>query len=113
MEPPEWYLKVHNQYANEMGAESGDPHTYPDTRPLNKRYRLEQEKYAAWKAPANGMVVRESPYAVTGTYATGGSFTPDLSKLSQPTPQSPPKVQKRPTLRDLLRRFRSKVAAEN
>jgi hypothetical protein len=38
------------------------------------------KKGGAWKSPSGGMVVRESPDAVTGTFFKGGSFTPDLAK---------------------------------
>lgn len=70
--PPERRRTGHGLYLTEFGAERADPHTYPDTRPVNKRYAA---KYGAFKTPAGGMVVKESPYAVTGNWRAGGAFT--------------------------------------
>lgn len=60
------------------------------------------EKYGAFKAPAGGLVVKESPYAVAGTYAQGGSFVTDLTELGGPAPPPTKKI----SLKSLLRRVR-------
>jgi hypothetical protein len=63
-------------------------------------------KYATWKAPVGGLIVKESPLAVTGTFSEGGSFTPDLTKLGKALPTEEP--AKKPNLRQLLKRLRDR-----
>lgn len=111
--PTEYRRKAHSDaYLRQLGSEPAEPHNYPDTRPPNKRYRLSKlvAKYAAWKAPAGGMVVKESPLAVVGQFATGGRFTRDLSQLNQ-QPVTQPQPQQKMTLDRLLNRWRKAKAA--
>lgn len=100
-----WVKETLNSYAAQLGAKSGDAHTYPDTRPPNKRYTLQSLKvrYASFKSPAGGMVVKESPLAVTGSWAPGGSFTRDLTQLNQPIPY---RKGGKVTLAELRRRWK-------
>jgi uncharacterized protein (TIGR02996 family) len=66
----------------------------------------EPVKHSAWKAPVGGLIVKESPLAVTGTFSEGGSFTPDLTKLGKALPTEEP--AKKPNLRQLLKRLRDR-----
>jgi hypothetical protein len=81
-----------------------DPHMYPDTRPLNKRYQLEalKEKYNTYKGPAGGMVVKEFDSAVVGQWVQGGQFTKDLSK-----PTAQPTAKNKLTIEELIRKWRA------
>jgi uncharacterized protein (TIGR02996 family) len=100
-------MAVVNGYKENVGLKDVDPHRYPDTRPANKRlYRLIERvrKYGAYKAPTGGLVVKESPLAVTGTFASGGSFVTDLTELPAPPPEKP-KI----TLSQLIKRLRRRA----
>jgi uncharacterized protein (TIGR02996 family) len=104
----DWVKTLHNERLKKLGTTIPDPHSYTDTRPANTRYRLAElvAKYATWKAPVGGLIVKESPLAVTGTFSEGGSFTPDLTKLGKTLPTEEP--AKKPNLRQLLKRLRDR-----
>ena len=67
-------------------------------------------KYASYKAPVGGMVVKDSPLAVVGRWANGGEFAGDLQKISDkvtsvPVPQTP---KPRPSLKALVARLKAR-----
>lgn len=103
--PPEHRRHFHSgPYMQMLGSKPADPHMYPDTRPLNKRYQLEalKEKYNAYKGPAGGMVVKEFDSAVVGQWVQGGQFTKDLSK-----PTTQPTAKNKLTIEELIRKWRA------
>jgi len=85
----------------QMNLPPVDPYQYPDTRKPNKRV------YGSWRAPAGGMVVQQSPLAVSGQWAEGGEFVNDLQKMaSQPVEYK----RKRLTVEYLRQHFRKRKA---
>ncbi len=104
---PEHIVANNNAILTQLGHSPADVFKYPDTRPANKRvYRLAElvAKYTSYKAPAKGIIVKESPLAVVGTFSDGGSFINDLTKLNtQPAEQPKPRL----TLQELRRRWKA------
>lgn len=75
--------------------------TYEDTK-----------KYGSWRAPAGGMVVQQSPLAVTGQWAEGGEFVNDLQKLAPQPVDYKKKPKKRLTVEYLRQHFRKRRKAK-
>lgn len=84
----------------QLRQRQGDPYHYEDTRQQNKRL------YGSWRAPAGGMVVQQSPLAVSGQWAEGGEFVNDLSKLPSQSVEYKKRPKKRLTVEYIRQHFR-------